>query len=221
MAKRVGELRGQCRQHRPMRTALQDGIPQGQNAHIPFARDLAQGLGDGQVVVLHLIGGIDQQQPPARGGRGQRQRHLKSVAFLDVCAEIAEIGLQGRVFLRVQFGQMDRVGFAQTQGRDHRRAGIGARSKHGAAFGQPLDVRVIGGKPTFGEIDARLRLAGFQRLVRSQIIKPPPGMGFDIAERFVLLGQVLQHPRQKCVLLHIGQISGVIDVLIGKHTLPR
>jgi hypothetical protein len=45
-------------------------------------------------------------------------------------------------------------------------------------------------------------------------------VGFNIAERFVLLGQIGQHPRQKRVLVHVGEITGVVGVLVGQHLSP-
>jgi hypothetical protein len=62
-------------------------------------------------------------------------------------------------------------------------------------------------------------LACLGGLGAAQIVQPTPGMGFDIGERFVLARQVVQHPAQQRVLLDIGQVPGVIAVLIGKHRL--
>jgi hypothetical protein len=42
-------------------------------------------------------------------------------------------------------------------------------------------------------------------------------VGFDIGQGFVFLGQVIQNPRKQSVLLHIGQISCVEMMLVGKH----
>ena len=42
-------------------------------------------------------------------------------------------------------------------------------------------------------------------------------MGFDVADRFVLAGEIVQHPRQQGVFVDVGQISGVVDVLVAEH----
>ncbi len=65
--------------------------------------------------------------------------------------------------------------------------------------------------------NALRRLAGFQRRRIAQIIEPPPGMGLDIAERLVLLREIVKHPRQACVLVNIRRIARVIMVLITEH----
>ena len=53
-------------------------------------------------------------------------------------------------------------------------------------------------------------LAGFDCLIRVQIVQGAPGMGFDIADWFLFLGQILQHPDQQAVLVDIGHVPGVI-----------
>ena len=131
----------------------------------------------------------------------------------------AEIGDQGAVFLWVQFGQMDRVTVAQGQRGNQRRAGIGHGAKTGPHLGQAAAIGVIRGEAGLDVRDAGSCLAGFYRLIRAKVVKPAPGMGFDIAERFVLLRQVVQHPGQKRVFLDIGKIARVVKMLIGQHRI--
>ena len=79
---------------------------------------------------------------------------------------------------------------------------------------QPLPVRVIRAKPLFQNRNPAFRLARFLGFGAGQIIKTTARMGFDIGKRLVLLGKVIEHVAQQSVLLHIGQISGVIDMLV-------
>jgi hypothetical protein len=81
----------------------------------------------------------------------------------------------------------------------------------GVSLAGYLALRIVGeryGAPLLG------RLGGLGAV---QIVKPTPGMGFDIRQRLVLLRQIVQRPCQQRVLLDIGQISGGIDMLIRQH----
>ena len=55
------------------------------------------------------------------------------------------------------------------------------------------------------------------RLFGGQVVQSATGVGFDVAERFVLLRQVVEHPRQYRMFLDISEVPGVVDVLIGQH----
>ena len=124
---------------------------------------------------------------------------------------------QRRRLAWVKLGQMDRVDVTQGQGGDKGRSGIGIRPEPRPHLGQTAAIGVVGWKSPFDPRDPRRRLAGFHRLVRGQVVKRPPRMGFDIGQRLVLAGQIIQRDRQKRVLLNVCQISGVIDVLVGQH----
>ena len=94
---------------------------------------------------------------------------------------------------------------------------------HGAGFGQSLHIGVVWGEPIlvqrFG--DAGGGLARFDSRRIRQIIKRAPRMRFAIAEGLILACQILQHPRQCAVFMHICQIAGVIDMLIRQHVRDR
>ncbi len=87
----------------------------------------------------------------------------------------------------------------------------------GARLVQPLAIGVVGRKPARRKRDSARRLAGLPRLGRAQVIKPAPGVGFDIGQRLVLLHKIGQHPGECGMLVHIGQVPGMIQVLIGQH----
>jgi hypothetical protein len=44
-------------------------------------------------------------------------------------------------------------------------------------------------------------------------------MGFNVAQRFVLLDKVIKHDTQQRMLVDIGGISRVVNVLIAEHVL--
>ena len=70
---------------------------------------------------------------------------------------------------------------------------------------------------TFDEFDPLSGFAGLDGLRRAKIIEAAPRMGFNIAERFVLGGQIGQYPGKKRVLVHVCEIPGMVGVLVGQH----
>ncbi|KIC10934.1 hypothetical protein RA19_09385 [Leisingera sp. ANG-M1] len=87
--------------------------------------------------------------------------------------------------------------------------GLRERLVQRVAFGQQLPGEDPG--------DALFCFTGLDRLGCVQLIKAAARMGLDIAERLVLAGKIRKHPRKQRMLLNVSQISGVINVLIGKH----
>ena len=217
VAKAVREGGGKGGQHRAMRAARQDRIPQDQDADVPLAVDRSHLAGDRVVIGLHLIAWVDQHQPPARGGRGQGKGKLESVLLVDMGAPVGGGGAQVSDLLRMQLGQVDRVRLTQAKRRDQGGTGVSVRAKRGARLIQPDPVGVVLGKQRLGQTDARRRLTRLDRRFGGKVIDPAPGVGLDIAERLFLAGQVVQHPGQHRVLVDIGQVPGVVEVLIGQH----
>ena len=130
---------------------------------------------------------------------------------------------QGGVFLRVQLGEVHHVAGAQRKRGDQRRAGVGGRAVQGAGLREAAGIGVIGGKPAprLGPQDAAGGLAGLARLGGVERIEAAPGVGFEVAERLVLARQVIEHHRQQRVLVHVGEVSGMVKVLVGKHGVSR
>ena len=61
-------------------------------------------------------------------------------------------------------------------------------------------------------------LSGLEGLRGVKPVQAPSRVRLDIRERFVLLRQIVQNPRQKRMLVDVGQVPGVIDVLVGQHS---
>ena len=124
---------------------------------------------------------------------------------------------QGGVLAGVQFGQVQAVCGPQQGLRDQRRAGVGVGPVVLRDLVQGGDVGVIRGKGRPQLRDPRRRLAGLRGFGGGEVIEAAPRVRLDIAERFVLLGEIGQHPRQQAVLVHIREVSGVVEMLVGQH----
>lgn len=80
-------------------------------------------------------------------------------------------------------------------------------------------IWVAVGKPVQGGCtgNALCGLAGFQRLGSVQPVERPARMGFQIGEWFIFLDQLVKNPCKQAVLVDIGQIPGVINMLVRQH----
>ena len=72
-------------------------------------------------------------------------------------------------------------------------------------------------KPLFQKGNSGGSFARFGRFGGGQVVDAAPRMGFDIGQRLVLAGHVIQRIGQKCVLLDIGKVPGMEEVLVGQH----
>ena len=126
---------------------------------------------------------------------------------------------QGVVFARVQFRQMRGIPPAQEMRGDQRRSRIGLRAVTAPDLCQGAQKGVIGGQPAFslGPQDAGAGFARLGGLGPVQPVKPASGMGFQIGQRLVLAGQVIQGDGQQRVLVQVGQVSRMIGVLVTEH----
>ena len=89
----------------------------------------------------------------------------------------------------------------------------------GAGFGPSRGIGVIRCKPVRNAGNSRCRLSGFDRLGGVQLVQAATRMGFQIGQRFVFGHQIGQHPGQQGMLVNIGQIPGMIDMLVRQHGL--
>jgi len=117
----------------------------------------------------------------------------------------------------VKFGKMHRVTIPQGQGRKKRRARIGRLSIADANFRKAARIGMIRREPFPEPDDSTGRLASLQRLLGIEAIETPAGMGLNVAQRFVLLNQIVEHRTQQGMLVDVGQIPGMVGVLIRKH----
>jgi hypothetical protein len=76
---------------------------------------------------------------------------------------------------------------------------------------------MVGPEPVADPPDPLRRLARLQRLGAAEVIERTARMGLDVAQGLGLDGQVVQRQRQKRVLVDIGEVPGVIGVLVGEH----
>ena len=210
----------QRRQHRRVARIGQHRIPQRDDPDIPLARHLADEARHLGIIGFGLEAGVDQHYPPARAWRDQFLRLGEAIHRMDPRREGQHRLAQRLDLALVALGQIDAVPVAQHQRRDQGRPGISLRPLTRTNPVQHPPIGVIGRKALFQPGDTLRRLAGFPGLGRGQVIKPPPGMGFEIAEGFVLGHQVVQHPGQQGMLVHIGGIARVIQMLIGQHGAP-
>ena len=133
MAQAFWIYRFQLRQHFLMGRAAQHGIPKYHAAHVPFARYLCKHFGDFSIILFKLIAGIHQNQTAPRAGRAKRLQQIQAILEVKLGFILRQIIPQSGVFLRVQFGQMKMIFFAQQRGGNHGRAWIGMRPMQGAA----------------------------------------------------------------------------------------
>ncbi len=129
---------------------------------------------------------------------------------------------QRRALGGVEVGEVQRVAGAQQRVGDQGRAGVGHRAVGGPHRGQRVHIGVIRREPACDARaqDAGRRLAGLDRLGGVKAVEPAPRVGFDVAERLWLVRQPPEHPGQKRVLPDVGQVPGMIGVLVGKHGAP-
>ena len=127
--------------------------------------------------------------------------------------------LKRRELGRVQLGQMRAVARPQQRPRHQRRAGIGVRPMRRPDRLKRRAQRVAVGQPALGQRagDPGRGLARASRLGGAEVIEATPGVGLEVAQRLGFLGHPRQRHGQQRVLVHVGQVSGVIGVLIGQH----
>ena len=203
--------------HRALRVAGEERVPEHDDAHVPFAVKPPDQVWQGAVVVLDLIAWVDEAEAAARCGRGQSERNVEPVALVDSgMGPVRERAAECCMFGRVKFGEMQPVRGAQGECCDQRRAGIGVRTVKCARAGE-YEREGMGGGQAVAQRAGGSSLAGAQGLGGGKVVEAAPGMAFEVGERLVLLREIGERGGEGGMLVQVGEVSGVIEVLLGKH----
>jgi len=109
VAHRLRMGRRQRGQHRRMGLRGQQRIPQRDHAHIPRTVPFGDMAGQVCIILFDLKARVNQHHPPSRGRGDQGKGGLKPAAVVAFRIKGRHRQIEGGVFARMEFGQMNAV----------------------------------------------------------------------------------------------------------------